>query len=60
MITCFDGLFILTMAHLLPRVTLGVTTLLTLTSLAAGVRSELPPVSYLKVRSQNNIYMEMP
>ncbi|XP_037088779.1 glycine receptor subunit alpha-4-like isoform X2 [Pollicipes pollicipes] len=30
------------------RVTLGVTTLLTLTSLAAGVRSELPPVSYLK------------
>lgn len=30
------------------RVTLGVTTLLTLTSLAAGVRAELPPVSYLK------------
>ncbi|MCL4151404.1 UNVERIFIED_CONTAM: hypothetical protein GTU68_066211 [Idotea baltica] len=31
------------------RVTLGVTTLLTLTTLAAGIRQTLPPVSYVKV-----------
>ena len=31
------------------RVTLGVTTLLTLTTLASGVRQSLPPVSYIKV-----------
>ncbi|XP_022258562.1 glutamate-gated chloride channel-like [Limulus polyphemus] len=30
------------------RVTLGVTTLLTLTTVAAGVRTQLPPVSYVK------------
>ncbi|XP_047738283.1 glycine receptor subunit alphaZ1 isoform X2 [Hyalella azteca] len=30
------------------RITLGVTTLLTLTTLAAGVRQALPPVSYVK------------
>ncbi|XP_076323285.1 glycine receptor subunit alpha-2-like isoform X2 [Tachypleus tridentatus] len=30
------------------RVTLGVTTLLTLTTVAAGVRTNLPPVSYVK------------
>ncbi|XP_069975427.1 glutamate-gated chloride channel alpha isoform X2 [Penaeus vannamei] len=30
------------------RVTLGVTTLLTLTTLASGIRASLPPVSYVK------------
>ncbi|UYV81270.1 hypothetical protein LAZ67_20000607 [Cordylochernes scorpioides] len=30
------------------RVTLGVTTLLTLTTVASGVRTQLPPVSYVK------------
>ncbi|KAL7647792.1 UNVERIFIED_CONTAM: hypothetical protein RMT77_001401 [Armadillidium vulgare] len=30
------------------RVTLGVTTLLTLTTLASGIRQSLPPVSYVK------------
>ncbi|KAK3859136.1 hypothetical protein Pcinc_034718 [Petrolisthes cinctipes] len=30
------------------RVSLGVTTLLTLTTLASGIRSQLPPVSYVK------------
>ncbi|XP_076323283.1 glycine receptor subunit alpha-2-like [Tachypleus tridentatus] len=30
------------------RVTLGVTTLLTLTTVASGVRTQLPPVSYIK------------
>ncbi|CAG0910468.1 unnamed protein product, partial [Cyprideis torosa] len=30
------------------RVTLGVTTLLTITTLASGVRANLPPVSYIK------------
>ncbi|XP_076354673.1 glycine receptor subunit alpha-2-like isoform X2 [Tachypleus tridentatus] len=30
------------------RTTLGVTTLLTITTLAAGVRTQLPPVSYIK------------
>lgn len=33
------------------RVSLGVTTLLTLTTLASGIRAQLPPVSYVKVRS---------
>ena len=31
------------------RVSLGVTTLLTLTTLASGIRQQLPPVSYIKV-----------
>lgn len=31
------------------RVSLGVTTLLTLTTLASGTRASLPPVSYVKV-----------
>lgn len=31
------------------RVSLGVTTLLTLTTLASGIRAQLPPVSYVKV-----------
>ena len=31
------------------RVTLGLTTLLTLTTLANGIRQGLPPVSYVKV-----------
>lgn len=30
------------------RVTLGVTTLLTMTTVASGVRTQLPPVSYIK------------
>lgn len=30
------------------RVTLGVTTLLTMTTVASGVRTQLPPVSYVK------------
>lgn len=30
------------------RVTLGVTTLLTLTTVASGIRTQLPPVSYVK------------
>ena len=35
--------------HIPGRVTLLVTTLLTLTSLANGIRQSLPPVSYVKV-----------
>lgn len=38
------------------RVSLGVTTLLTLTTLASGIRASLPPVSYVKVGAKSEAY----
>ena len=41
------------MEHVPGRVALGVTTLLTISSKSAGLSSESPQVSYVKVRSDN-------